>query len=197
MEGDLVRFQEQVWVVKQNERWQNSAIIVHDGHVENVRWSYLKKVRRTFEISGGSQTVVGARPPHLKSNGEVTMKRVLLLMALFVIPALAGAWEFPLNPDRVPSLGLGISSGDISGDRYEVDMPNTLMMRVNSGPETESFLRAKIDVRLPLSNMLTLTAHYDQYEKNWEYKRGGGIYEERANLNGYGYGFELRAYMTR
>lgn len=42
-EGDQVMFNNEVWTVTRNERYQNSAMITREGWIENVRWTYLKK----------------------------------------------------------------------------------------------------------------------------------------------------------
>lgn len=58
-EGDKVTYNGQLYTVKQNHRWQNSAVVVQDGWAENISWAYLKKVKKqkkTLEVTNhGSQ----------------------------------------------------------------------------------------------------------------------------------------------
>lgn len=79
------------------------------------------------------------------------MKTILCFLALQIacVGSLS-ARERPLNPDRFPSIGLDVSTGKLAGIAKD---------HAAGAPYTDGgFVRGQLDLRLPISNALTLRA---------------------------------------
>lgn len=75
--------------------------------------------------------------------------KTLIVASLLALTANAWAFEVTHNPDRYPSVGLDVSSGHLAG----IDTVAT------GGPHTDGgFVKGLVDLRLPISNAVTLHA---------------------------------------
>lgn len=74
------------------------------------------------------------------------MKIIGVVVAMFLAaPALA--FDRSMNPDRYPSIGLDVSGGKLAG------IPKAAVPHTDGG-----FTRGLLDVRVPISNALTVHA---------------------------------------
>lgn len=125
--------------------------------------------------------------------------KILIAGLILIAPTIAGAWEVPGNPDRFPSVGLNIGNGELSGPRYESDLPGTSLNRNQGGHEKNFFHSLGADVRVPIHQSVTLSFSYDALDSDNHYSRqsnGQSIYETSNNLSGYRYGIGLRLYLN-
>jgi len=77
------------------------------------------------------------------------MKSMLIIFAVAIASPLH-AFDRSLNPDRFTSIGLDVSSGKLAGMPKEVTAGT---------PHTDGgFVKGLLDIRLPISNALTIHA---------------------------------------
>lgn len=79
------------------------------------------------------------------------------------------AWEFRSNPDRYPSFGLEASEGKLAG--IQKDTPS-------GAPHTDGgFIDGKLDIRLPISDYITVNAFGEStgINNNLQFSEGNRI----------------------
>lgn len=94
------------------------------------------------------------------------MKKLVMVVTLLSASNVF-AWEFPLNPDRFPSVGAALTGVSRTGTEHE---PMLGRSRDFDGKSAE----AGADVRLPLSNSFTLQVggFYDNYPSKYNMTTG-------------------------
>lgn len=130
------------------------------------------------------------------------MKKYIILLTALLAPGILGAWEFPLNPDRFPSIGLRADIQTLDGFRAEtvVNAAGQELPYRNTD-EVQRDWRQSVDVRLPVTNSLTLNFGYDNVETEYYFTRrsqsGGDMYKEHRALDGYSYNVGFRLYLNK
>ena len=126
------------------------------------------------------------------------MKTTIAVIALTLLVAgNAGAWEFQRNPDRFPSVGLDFANSYASGDRNEKDLPNTSLSRTQTGSERNYGYEVGGDLRLPVTDSITVSGFYHRLTEDAHFTREGGVYKEDNLSKGYRYGLSVRVYLNK
>lgn len=123
--------------------------------------------------------------------------KTLIASILLLSASVVSAREFALNPDRFPSLGFNVSNTSLSGHRDEVDMPNPALTRDLGGKLTSNYDAIGADIRLPVSDGVTLTFFGDAVNSDTTFTRSGNIYRQADKLSGYRYGLSMRVYFNK
>lgn len=82
------------------------------------------------------------------------MKRAGFVIFMLLLSTSGYAWEFEKNPDRYPSFGIEAASGHLAG---------TLKDTQPGAPHTDGgYVQGKLDIRLPISSMITVNFFGEQ-----------------------------------
>lgn len=125
---------------------------------------------------------------HKKENK--LMKITLIVVGFMLISLTLKAQEYPRNPDRFPSFGLNYSNSMVKGDSGSVSTSETLVGSENLKVDTIG-----LDVRIPVSNQITVSAAYEMID-------GGrtssirNLSQSFTNLDGYKASFGVRFYLN-
>lgn len=119
---------------------------------------------------------------------------MLVLVFLLISKNHLQAWEFEGNPDRMPSIGVGISNTDIHGSRTGTSLPHTQALVVRDEGGSDSYAYG-LDLRLPVSHQATISLSYELIETNSNFTRDLDVYRESQNLNGQRWGIGARFYL--
>jgi len=96
------------------------------------------------------------------------MKKLVAVLGLVTVVSVVncGAWEYPQNPDRFPSIGLNLTGESMAG---EVKSPSFPALGSQDIEGTDSTL--VLDTRLPLSNSFTLNIALGGTRNETKYKQ--------------------------
>lgn len=103
---------------------------------------------------------------------------VALIVSSLVIPGYA--FDTKLNPDRYPSIGLDLSQGKLPGILKDTQATGSLFASVagTQAPHTDGgFVKGALDIRLPLTNILTIHAFGSAtgMNNNLQYSEGSEV----------------------
>lgn len=125
---------------------------------------------------------------------------LIVFLGSLLFAGRAHAWEFTRNPDRFMSVGVNVSKLDVGGKRFEVDQPSDPLTRVNSGPENRNESVYGADLRLPVSDSVTVGLFYDYIDGSNTFDReasGKSIFRQSLDYTGNHYGMSVRFYLNK
>lgn len=112
-------------------------------------------------------------------------------------------WKFPKNPDRVPSLGINWRGLEGSGDSQVLTDPEYAEeyghdpMYDGNVPVTEHSTGISIDLRLPVSNYITITLGVEQNMYRKTYDDIHNIRKVNENILSHTYTIGARFYLAQ
>lgn len=123
--------------------------------------------------------------------------KTLTFVLLLSTASICSAWEFPRNPDRFPSFGFNVTNTELDGSRFQISSPTTALTRNDKGSLSTFVHALGGDIRLPVSNQLTVTLSGDYIESESDFIRDSRVYSETDKIDGYRYGLSFRLYLSK